>query len=162
MFQRLRESSDDQEFETLIAAARPLIDYTFYLNIAGLIEAAEKESRQDEVEELTALRERVLDATGRLDKEVQEAINQANTLLMQLVQSEDPATMIQEQADQLSDMFFYVLSANIEHLAKEDAEKNAEVVRPLTGDCQICQRRVGEAHAAPVEVDQSVAQGRNG
>jgi hypothetical protein len=131
LLQRLRDSQDEEEFDELIAAGRPMIDYTFYLGIADLIEAAEKDGRRDDAQELTALRERILDATGRLDQEVQEAIGEANELLSRLVQSEDPATIIEEAADSLSDMFFYVLSANIDHLAKEGGEKDEDLIRRL-------------------------------
>jgi len=152
LLQQLRDTEDDEQFEYLVAVGRPIIDYAFYVHIANLIEAAEKESRQDEAKSLTALRDRVLDLTARLDKEVQESLNEANELLVQFVQADDPAAAIREQIDRLSDMFFYVLTANIEHLSKEEGEEKANMVARLQEIARLAGDALEERMPAPLKL----------
>ena len=141
LVQYLREAENDEEFEALVAAGRPIIDYSFYLHIANQIEAAEGDGRRDEARELTALRDRILDLAAEMDREAQEALTAANDLLDELMKTDDLSTAIEAKIDQINDVFFYILTANIDHLSRDDAEKHAERIEKL----QAIAERAGDA-----------------
>ena len=131
LLEHLLETEDEGEFETLVAITRSAIDYTFYLNIANKIETAEKDGRTDEVKQLNDLRDRLLDLTAKMDDEAQGALKAASDLLAEFLNSDDPAQAIDEKIEKIDNLFFYVLTANIEGAAKEDAEKNAGTIAKL-------------------------------
>jgi len=131
LLDHLLEIENNEEFEALVAMARPAIDYTFYLNIANRIEAAGNDNRADEAKQLNDLRDRLLDLTARMDQEAQEALKAAGDLLAEFLESDDPAKAIEEKIEEVDNLFFYVVTANIEEAAKEDVEKNAGAIAKL-------------------------------
>ena len=131
LLNRLLEADDEREFEALVAISRPAIDYSFYLHIADKIEAARKEGREDEAKRLQELRERLLDLVDRLDAETQKAVQASARLLSEILKAEDPAGVIEERIEEIDDLFFYILSANIEKAASEKSEQSAELVARL-------------------------------
>jgi len=52
-------------------------------------------------------------------------------LLTKVFQSDDAAKIIEEHIEEIDDLFFYLLTANIEAAEKEDAAKNAERIARL-------------------------------
>lgn len=114
--------------ETMVAVARPAIDYSFYQQLATRIEAAEKAQEPDEVAMLRELREDLLDLTAQIDAEIQEATEEAAELLQQIADSQDPRQAVLDHLDQIDDLFMSVLSANIQ--AAEQAG-NAQAVERL-------------------------------
>jgi len=139
----LLEIEDEQELEAMIALARPLIDYSFYLLIAERIQVLEKEGRVDEAQKLSQLRERVLEITERLDEEARQALRRASDLLRQAYHAEHPEQVIQEHINEIDDLFFYVLSVNMEQAVREDAQANAPAIAKL--------RQIAELAADAVE-----------
>jgi hypothetical protein len=124
LLERLLNAKDDQEFEALVVVGRPLIDYAFYLDIANRADAAQAAGQTDEAGRLIALRDRLLQLTAELDAEAEQAIKESTELLRQLITAEDPASVMEAHAEDLDDLFFYVLSSNIHQLQKEQAGPN--------------------------------------
>ncbi len=123
LLERLRSAESDEAFEALIAAGRPILDYEFFQHLTKEIEAA----TDDETgEQLKKLRSRILDTTARQDEQVREAVESAAGLLKTILQADDPTGVIRENLDKIDDMFFSVLSANIQRAREEKQEAAAQ------------------------------------
>lgn len=143
LLEAVLEIEDEKELEALVALARPLLDYAFYLLMAERIQAYEKEGKAEEAQRLSRLRERLLDITARLDEEARQAMRRASELLRQVYHAEHPEQVIEEHMDEIDDLFFYVLSVNMEQAARENAQANAPAIAKL--------RRIAELAADAVE-----------
>jgi hypothetical protein len=103
---------DSDDFKTLVAVARPVLDYQFFQTLTGQIEAAESQGEQEKARELTELRTRILDLVDQLDREARDALNQASALLRQIVDSDDMKKAAEEHLEQLDAAFLTALEAN--------------------------------------------------
>jgi hypothetical protein len=117
--------------ETMVAVARPAIDYIFYRQLTERIEAADKAGEAEEVETLRALRQTVLELTDRLDAELQQAADEANQLLQTIMASDDLEKAVRTNLAQMDELFLSVLATNI-HTAEasgrsDDVEKLKEI-----------------------------------
>jgi hypothetical protein len=113
LVQRLLSLKDTDDFKTLIAIARPVLDYQFFQTLTGQIEAAEAQGEREKAGELTELRTRILDLVDELDKEAREALNRASALLRQIVDSDDMDAAAEEKLEQIDAAFLTALEANI-------------------------------------------------
>jgi hypothetical protein len=113
LIEALFAHKDDEDFETLVVAARPVLDYQFFQTLTGQIEAAEAQGEKEKAQELTGLRSRILELVDKLDKEAREALDRAANLLKEIVDSEDMKTAAEENVEQLDAAFLTALEANI-------------------------------------------------
>ncbi len=104
--------------ETMISVARPAIDYVFFQQLTARIDAAEKAGERQTAETLKVLRSTVLDITDRIDAETEAATKRATALLRQILDAEDLEKELRSNQDQLDDLFFGVLAANLEAAEK--------------------------------------------
>jgi predicted transcriptional regulator len=125
LLSRLESTQADEEFEKLVAAGRPLLDYAFFQNLTSQIETADD---PDRAAQLKSLRTRILDTVAKQDEEARARMQAAANLLKKILEAGDPEAAIREHIDQVDDAFFLVLSANIQR-AKE--ENRADVARAL-------------------------------
>ena len=125
---RLQAAESDEEFEALIAAARPLLDYAFFQNLTAQIEAA---SEAEEADRLKALRSKILDTVARQDEAAQAAAQRAAELLKTILQAEDPQAAARQHLDEIDDMFFLVLSANIQRAEAENRPQTAQALQQV-------------------------------
>ncbi len=100
--------------ETMIAVARPAIDYVFYQQLTERITAAEKADNTEETNTLKALRETILDLTGRIDARVRQETEQAAQFLQTVLESDDPEEVIRANLDQVNELFLGILGTNLE------------------------------------------------
>ena len=100
--------------ETMVALARPVIDYVFYQQLAERIEAAERQGRTTDAQKLRALRQAVLKQTAEMDAQVQQATEEAVQFLRLLAASDEPEAILRANADRLDSLFLNVLMASIE------------------------------------------------
>jgi hypothetical protein len=128
LLSRLQAAESDEEFDALVAVGRPLLDYAFFQNLTGQIEAA---SDAESASQLKALRTRVLDATAKQDEEAQARMQQASELFKTILQADDPQATAREHLDEIDDAFFVVLSANIQHAESENHEEAARALQQL-------------------------------
>ncbi|MFN2292219.1 MAG: CpXC domain-containing protein [Anaerolineae bacterium] len=119
----------EAKVETMVAVARPLIDYPFYQELAGRIEAAQQAGKADEVTVLKKLRETVLDLTAQLDAEMQEAAQEAAELLESILESEDLEQAIRANLADIDDLFLTVLASNLEAAERQGRSEDAEQLR---------------------------------
>jgi hypothetical protein len=123
---RLQTAQSEEEFEALVAAGRPLLDYAFFQNLTAQIEAAPD---ADSATRLKALRTKILDITARQDEEVRAAMQHAADLLKAILQADDRGAAVRQHLDEIDETFFTVLSANIQ---RAEAENRKDLASALT------------------------------
>jgi hypothetical protein len=118
------EAPNDIRLSALVSLARPAIDYTFYQLLTEKIDAADG----DEKERLSSLREKLLELTSQLDKQVEVRAQQSRQLLEQVMQSDDVMKAIQANATQIDEFFVQVVQEELEKARKSgDLEKSAKL-----------------------------------
>ncbi|MCJ7620547.1 MAG: CpXC domain-containing protein [Anaerolineae bacterium] len=128
LIERLFSRKDSDDFKTLIAIARPVLDYQFFQTLTGQIEAAEGRGEHERAGELTGLRTRILDLVDELDKEARVALDRASALLRQIVDSDDMEAAAEEKLEQIDAVFLTALEANI---IAADRSGQAEILERL-------------------------------
>lgn len=114
---RLQAAQSDEEFEALVAAGRPLLDYAFFQTLTAQIETAPD---PDSAAKLKTLRTRVLDTTAKQDEEVRGRMQRAADLLKTILQAKDPQSAVRQHLGEIDDFFFAVLSANVQRAESEN------------------------------------------
>lgn len=127
LLNQLQATQSNEEFETLVAAGRPLLDYAFFQNLTAQIEAA---SDAETASQLKALRSKILDTTARQDEQARAKMQQASNLLKTILQAEDPQVAARQHLDEIDDAFFAVLTANMRYA---ETEKRNDLVQALQG-----------------------------
>jgi hypothetical protein len=119
LLNRLQAAQSDEEWEELVAAGRPLLDYAFFQHLTAQIEAAPD---ADGADDLKSLRSRILDTTARQDETTRAEMKEAADLLTTILQSEDPQTVIRQNSEQINSAFLMVLTANMQQAQAENRE----------------------------------------
>jgi len=128
LVEQLLSVKENDQLKTLVAVARPILDYQFFLTLTGQLEAAEGQGEKEHARELTELRTKILDTVDELDQEAREALAGATTLLKQMLDSDDIKAAAEENLEQIDAAFLTVLEGNI--LAADEAGQ-AEVADKL-------------------------------
>lgn len=115
----------DEELEALVAAGRPVIDYSFYQDLTSRIEAARTE---EETQHLARLRAKITEISDRQDEAAKASLQKAADLLKSILESNTPQEVISEHLAEIDQAFFAVLAANIQYA---QAEGRADVVERL-------------------------------
>jgi len=114
----------DTKVETMVAFARPAIDYIFYQQLTARIESAAGAGKEQEAETLKALRETILDLTAEIDAEMEEATREVNRLLDQILGSPDLEQALHANLDRIDDLFLNALALRLQ--AAEQGGRQAE------------------------------------
>jgi hypothetical protein len=128
LLSRLQAAESSQEFEALVAAGRPLLDYAFFQALTAQIEAS---SDADNASQLKALRSKILDTTAKQDEEARAAMQRAGDLLKAILQADDPQAFARQHLDEIDNAFFAILSANIQHAESENRKDMAQALQQL-------------------------------
>jgi hypothetical protein len=128
LLSRLQSAESDEEWDALVAAARPLLDYAFFQNLTAQIEAAPD---SDAAARLRALRSRILDTTARQDDEARAAMQEAADLLKTVLQSDNPEAVLRDHVEEIDDLFFAVVSANLQQAQADKRSDWAERLRHI-------------------------------
>ncbi|MGB3906479.1 MAG: CpXC domain-containing protein [Anaerolineae bacterium] len=131
LIEELFSHRGEDEFKTLVAVARPLLDYRFFQTLTGQIESAEGQGEKERAKELTQLRSEILDLVDELDQEAKEALDRATDLLRQMLDSEDMKEAAEENLEQIDAAFLSVLDANIIAAAQAGEEEIAQKLKDL-------------------------------
>ena len=151
LLERLKKAANDEEFENLITAGYPLLDYSFFQKLTGQIDQAIKAKDRATEKALTDLRSKILEFKARQEEETRAAMQQAAQLLKEIVQSGDPAKVLAQKLDQIDDAFFAVLSVNAEEARRQKQEQVAQTM-DLIGNMAISMLR--ERMSAKAQVSQ--------
>ena len=139
LLQKLVEAAlagQETKVETMVAIARPAIDYLFYQQLTGQIEAAERAGDTRKARTLGALRETVLNLTAEIDAEVRRATLRADQLLHRILASDDIEEAIRANLDQTDDLFLNALALNLQAAEQAGRSEEAEQLRKI-GDILI-------------------------
>ena len=114
LLDRLQQAKDEREFEALVAAGHPLLDYSFFQKLTGKIDAAAKQGDQKTTTTLRDLRAKVLDVKAKHEEQSRAVMENASNLLKEILRSGRPDRIIEQKLDQIDEAFFYILRANIQ------------------------------------------------
>jgi hypothetical protein len=128
LLSRLQAAESNQEFEALVAAGRPLLDYAFFQALTAQIEAS---TDANNASKLKALRSKILDTTAKQDEEAHAAMQRAGDLLKAILQADDPQAFARQHLDEIDNAFFAILSANIQHAESENRKDMAQALQQL-------------------------------
>ncbi len=88
----------EARLKAYVSLARNGMDYTFFQNLTGMIDKA----AGDEKKKLESLREKLLNFSSEIDKQMEARYKQAQDFVEQLLQQEDIAKATQENLDQFT------------------------------------------------------------
>jgi hypothetical protein len=124
-------AGEQTKVETLVAVARPAIDYIFYQQLTQRIEAAEEAGDREKADTLQSLRETILDLTAQIDAEIQQATEQSAQRLQQIMESDDLEQAIRANVSQIDEFFFSVLASNMEAAERSGQTEDLEKLRQI-------------------------------
>lgn len=124
----LLSAESREALQTMVAVNRPIFDYSFFLQLAEHVEAAEQAGNTERAGALRQLRQDVLEATEAVDQATETALQNAAQRLRDILQADDPHTAAQERLDEIDEAFLIVLAANI---AQAEEQGNQEVAGTL-------------------------------
>ena len=107
-------AGEQAKVETMITVARQGIDYVFYQQLTGMIEAAAAAGDGDRVEKLKELRETILNLTAQIDAEFERANQQVEQQIQDLVNSDDPEATLRSNPSQINELFMGVLTEKLQ------------------------------------------------
>jgi len=131
LIDQLFEHKDDELLESLVALARPALDYQFFQTLTARIEAVQAEGDSDKAKQLTQLRSKILDLVDELDKEAKAALDRAAALLRRVMESENMEAAVEEEAENIDAAFLTVLEANLVAAQKSEQQEMAEKLASL-------------------------------
>ena len=135
--------ADESAVKQIVAQHRAQLDYGFFQALTGQIEAAENDQDQAKAEQLTTLRESVLQGLETLDRTAREAQDQASLLIMQLSKAEDVTAAVRDQIGQINETVLTVLLRYIETArGKDDAELLAKLEAILQAITDVLEERL--------------------
>lgn len=112
----------------LLNAAAGLTDYQFLL---GLAERLEKTTDPEDRSALIALRERIVEMNEQRTQSQQAAVQQMQTVLQEVLQAPDTDAALQENADQVNEMFLALLATNIKQAEQNNATFAVQRLRTI-------------------------------
>ncbi len=92
------EAPSEARVKAYVSLARNGMDYTFFQNLTSMID----KSSGDEKKKLESLREKLLDFTNEIDRQIEARYKQAQEFIEKLLQQEDIAKATQENLDQFT------------------------------------------------------------
>ncbi len=114
------EAPNETRLATLVSMARSGLDYDFFRILSERIEA----SQNEEKDQLTGLRDRLMQMTQEIDKRMQDQLNNSRKLLEQILQSPNIEQAAGESLQQMDDLFAEVLRSELEQAQQAgDLEK---------------------------------------
>lgn len=110
----------------LVSLARPGMDYEFFTMLSERIDRARGDGRK----RLIDLREKLLELTQAIDKQIEARENQAKSLLSHLLQTDNFEEALLQNLPVIDEFFIYELDAALEASRKEgDLETSAKLNR---------------------------------
>ncbi len=114
----LEGESGEAIASAVLSAAAQLTDYRFLLGLADRLEHADD---PEERSALIAIRERVVEIGEQRSQSQQAAAQQVQAVLQKVLQAPDTDAALQENADQIDEMFLAVLASNIQQAEQSRA-----------------------------------------
>lgn len=127
LLELLEESAEkDVRLNALVSMARPGLDYEFFQKLTEKIDAAS----EDEKEKLSALREKLLEITASIDKQLEARLQVAQSNLTGLLSADNAEETLKQNPGVIDDFFLQVLNQNLQQAVQEG---NTELQAKLQG-----------------------------
>ena len=114
----LNYMGDDERLQALIGLARPAFDYQFLQDMSVKIGQAPADERED----LTNLRDQIVELSNAIDQQSQKVMQNAAGFLQAALDHPQPEQFLQTNAHMVDDTLLQVLMANV-----QEAEKRGDV-----------------------------------
>jgi len=108
-------AKSDTEIATIVSLARNGMDYTFFQLLSQKIDDA----KDEEKENLTGYREKLLELTSEIDKHVQEEYSQTKQLLEKIIQAQDIEAETEKNFEHITELFLQVVEDEIANARKQ-------------------------------------------
>jgi len=129
LLERLLAAKDDKEFEALVVTGFALLDYGFFQKLTAQIDAAAKAKDTAKEKALTDVRTKVLEIKTKYEEASRAALEDSIELLREIMQSNNPEKVIDQNLDRIDEPFFAILSANIQEAQKEKQEQAVQALQ---------------------------------
>ena len=114
-------ADNDVRLNALVSMSRPGIDYMFFQTLSERIDKASDEEKEN----LSRLREQLLDITNQIDEQVQQRLAAAQRNLEALLQTDKPDEIIRQNPAVLDDFFLQVINQALSQAnEKKDAARS--------------------------------------
>jgi len=127
----IEKSESEKDVREVAAGIWPLLDYQFFRAFTDRIEQKEKEGDAEGSRRLKELRAQLLEVREAMEKEANESLKSASEFLQQLMESDDPESMIRANPEKLDTSLLTVLAANEEAAKKANDEESSNKLREL-------------------------------
>lgn len=124
-------AEEQAKVETMVAVGRPAIDYVFYQQLTGRIDAATQAGQAEEAQKLEQLRADILDLTAEIDAELERASEEAAQLLKQILASDDLEQSVRANFEQIDDLFLNALGATLQAAERSGQSEAAEKLQQI-------------------------------
>ncbi|NLT41336.1 MAG: hypothetical protein GXX93_01555 [Anaerolineae bacterium] len=124
----LLNERDEDRLRSLVASARPMLDYYFFLQVADRIEQAEKDGNEIEARRVTKARATILEIVDELEEEERKALTEAVEHLRAALSQTNPEEFLRQDPSRLNDAFFAVLSMNMAEAGRRNDENTARAM----------------------------------
>jgi hypothetical protein len=141
-------AGESTKVETMVAVARPSIDYVFYQQLTERINREEQSGNAQQAKTLVQLRETILNLTEEIDAQVRQATEQAATLLQQIAAQDDLDRAVRANMSQIDELFLNVLAANLQTAEEAGQQETAQRLSQI-GD--IIMKVIEESQPAEVQ-----------
>jgi hypothetical protein len=114
LLKHLLKNLGDEKIETaLVRVGQPALTYQFFQQLTSEIEAKGKAGEQTAVQQMTAMRERLLVIFDEMQAESKRLLDEADDTLQAILAAEDKTAAIQANMGKIDDAFMYLLSTRI-------------------------------------------------
>jgi hypothetical protein len=124
----LREAPDEETITMLIQSGAELLDYGFFQKLVKRIDEAESDEDEDAWREI---RRTVMKLRDEMVEASESAAQERALLLGKLLASEDPKRMASSHLSELDDLFFAVMSAEMQRAQQEGDQKGVQELQQL-------------------------------
>jgi CpXC protein len=138
----LIDASSDVRMSVLASLSRPALDYEFFQLLTERIEEAKGSGR----ERLIQLRERLLEMTREIDRQIESRMEQSREFLNQLLKQEDIPAATEQNLGAIDDAFLQVLNSE---MASARQKGDLEKIQKLGQVVQVIQ----QASTPPPEIE---------
>jgi hypothetical protein len=114
LLKHLLKHLGDEKIETaLIRVGQPALNYHFFQLLTGEIEAKEKAGEKTAVQQLTAMRERLLELFDEMQAQSKRMLDEAEGTLQAILTADNKPAAIQSRMNEIDDAFMYLLSVRL-------------------------------------------------
>ncbi len=136
------DASSDVRMSVLASLARPALDYEFFQLLTERIESAKGSGK----ERLIQLRERLLEMTREIDRQIESRLDQSREFLNQLLNEEDISAATEQNLGAIDEAFLQVLNSE---MAAARQKGDLDKIQKLGQVVQVIQ----QASAPPPEIE---------